>query len=140
MVDKIDSIRQHYSALSDDELQNIAVTGGLTDSARELLEQELRRRGIEDVSDYRDHLQKVDQERLEKKQRTLARKEKSIRLYSRIGYGISFFAISAGLFALYVQRDEKNGVGMIIAGAILLPLVWAITLVRRLVWRLSLRP
>jgi hypothetical protein len=51
---EISSLRQRYLDLSDDELRYIAVTGGLTDQARELLEQELRRRGIGDVSDYRE--------------------------------------------------------------------------------------
>jgi hypothetical protein len=45
-----------------------------------------------------------------------------------------------GLFVLYIQRDERNGVGMIIASAIVLPLVWVSAFVRRLIWRLLLRP
>jgi hypothetical protein len=134
------SLRQRYLDLSDDELRYIAVTGGLTDQAWELLEQELRRRGIGDVSEYREHLRRVDQESREKRQQALQRKETSIRLYSRVGYCLSLFAISAGLFALYVQKDERNGVGIIITGVILSPLVWAIALVRRLIWRVLLRP
>jgi hypothetical protein len=51
MADQISSLRQRFTALNDDELQNIAITGGLTDQASELLEQELRRRGIDDVGD-----------------------------------------------------------------------------------------
>jgi hypothetical protein len=140
MSDQLDSLRERYAALSDDELQNIAVTGGLTDEARELLGQELRRRGIEDVRGYKEHLQRVDRERLEKKQQALQRKEKSIRLYSRIGYSVSVAGVLAGLFVLYVQRDERNGVGITIASAIMLPMVWVIALVRRLVWRFLLRP
>ncbi len=31
-----------------------------------------------------------------------------------MGYGISLFGILAGLFVLYVQRNERNGVGIII--------------------------
>jgi hypothetical protein len=137
---EISSLRQRYLDLSDDELRYIAVTGGLTDQARELLEQELRRRGIGDVSEYREHLRRVDQESLEKRQQALQRKETSIRLYSRVGYCLSLFAILAGLFVLYVQKDERNGVGIIITGVILSPLVWAIALVRRLIWRVLLRP
>jgi hypothetical protein len=140
MADQTSTLRQRYLDLSDDELQNLAITGGLTDEARELLGQELRRRGIEDVSEYRAHLQRVDQELLEKRQRALQRKENSIRLYRRIGYGISLFAILAGLFVRYVRGDERNGVGMLITGVILLPLVWAIALVRRFIWRALLRP
>jgi hypothetical protein len=134
------ALRERYSALGDDELQNIAVTGGLTDEARELLEQELRRRGIQDVSEYKEHLQRVDQERLEKKQETLQRKEKSIRLYRRIGYSIALLGILTGLFERYVQKDERNGVGIIIASAVLFPIVWGIVWMRRLAWRFLLRP
>jgi hypothetical protein len=139
MVD-INSLRQRYLDLSDDELRHIAISGGLTDQARELLEQELRRRGIDDVSEYREHLRRVDQQLLQKRQQALQRKETSIRLYSRIGYGLSLASILAGLFVLYVQKDERNGVGIIIPGFILLPLVWTIALVRRLIWRVLLRP
>ena len=134
------SLRARYSALSDDELQNVAVEGGLSDEARELLDQELRRRGIDDVGEYKEYLQRVDQERLKKKQLALQRKEESIRLYSRTGYGISLFGVLAGLFALYIQKDERNGVGIIIASAVLFPLVWIIAMFRRLLWRFLLRP
>jgi hypothetical protein len=67
-------------------------------------------------------------------------REKSIRLYGHIGYGVSFLGVWAGFFALYVRRDEKNGIGIIVASVILLPLVWIISQVRRLVWRFLLRP
>ena len=140
MTERTNSLRERYGALTDDELQNVAIEGGLTDDARELLDQELRRRGIADVGEYKQYLQRVDQKRLTEKHQALQRKEKSIRLYSRMGYGISIFGILAGLFALYIQKDEKNGVGMIIASAISLPLVWIIAWVRRLVWRFLLRP
>ena len=140
MMDQNNALRERYLVLSDDELRNIVITGGLTEEASELLLQELRRRGIEDVAEYKEYLQHVDQQQLEKKQQALQRRETSIRLYSRIGYGIALAGMLTGLFVLYIQRDERNGVGMIIASAILLPLVWVIAFVRRLIWRLLLRP
>jgi hypothetical protein len=140
MMDQNNALRERYLVLSDDELRNIVITGGLTEEASELLWQELRRRGIEDVAEYKEYLQLVDQQQLEKKQQALQRRETSIRLYSRIGYGIALAGMLTGLFVLYIQRDERNGVGMIIASAILLPLVWVIAFVRRLIWRLLLRP
>jgi hypothetical protein len=140
VTDQIDALRSRYSTLSNDELQNVAVTGGLSDEARELLSLELHRRGIEDVGEYREHLRRTEQEQLRKKQKVLESSEKSIRLYGHIGYGVSFLGVLAGLFALYVQRDEKNGIGIIVASVILLPLVWIISQVRRLVWRFLLRP
>ena len=139
-MDQNNALRERYLALSDDELRNIVITGGLTEEASELLWQELRRRGIEDVAEYKEYLQRVDQQQLEKKQQALQRRETSIRLHSRIGYGIALAGMLTGLFVLYIQRDERNGVGMIIASAILLPLVWVIAFVRRLIWRLLLRP
>jgi hypothetical protein len=140
MMDQNNALRERYLVLSDDELRNIVITGGLTEEASELLWQELRRRGIEDVAEYKEYLQRVDQQQLEKKQQALQRRETSIRLYSRTGYGIALAGMLTGLFVLYIQRDERNGVGMIIASAILLPLVWVIAFVRRLIWRLLLRP
>ena len=140
MTDQIDALQSRYSTLSNDELQNVAVTGGLSDEARELLSLELHRRGIEDVSEYREHLRRTEQDHLRKKQKVLESREKSIRFYGHIGYSVSFLGVLAGLFALYVQRDEKNGIGIIVASVILLPLVWIISQVRRLVWRFLLRP
>jgi hypothetical protein len=140
MMDQNNALKERYLVLSDDELRNIVITGGLTEEASELLWQELRRRGIEDVAEYKEYLQRVDQQQLEKKRQALQRRETSIRLYSRIGYGIALAGMLTGLFVLYIQRDERNGVGMIIASAILLPLVWVIAFVRRLIWRLLLRP
>jgi ElaB/YqjD/DUF883 family membrane-anchored ribosome-binding protein len=140
MADEGISLRDRYSALSDDELQNLAVTGGLTDQARELLEQELRRRGIEDVSEYREYLERVDRERLERSRQRIEQKEKYIRLYSRIGYSITSLGILAGLFVRYVQKDEINGTGIIIACVIVFPLVWIIAQIRRVIWRFLLRP
>src|SRR5581483_4545667 len=138
MTERIDSLREHYSALGDDELQNIAIEGGLGEDARQLLELELHRRGIGDVGEYKEYRLRTEQEQVRKKQQALQRKDQSIRLYRRIGYGVSLFGILAGLFALYILKDEKNGIGMIIASAILLPLVWIIAVVRRLVWRFLL--
>ena len=140
MTDQIDSLRSRYSTLSNDELQNVALTGGLSDEARELLSLELHRRGIEDVNEYREYLRRTEQDDLRRKQKALERREKSIRLYGYIGYSLSFLGVLAGLIALYVQRDEKNGIGIIVASVILLPLVWIISQVRRLVWRFLLRP
>jgi len=140
MAEEINSFRERYSVLSDDELQNLAITGGLTDQARELLEQELRRRGIEDVSEYREHLERFDREHLEKKRQALERKENYNRFYTRTGYGLASLGILAGLFVRYVQRDEINGTGIIITSVILFPLVWMIAQIRRLIWRFLLRP
>jgi hypothetical protein len=140
MADEINTLRERYSVLSNDELQNLAITGGLTDQARELLEQELRRRGIEDVSEYREHLERFDREHLEKKRQALERKENYNQFYTRTGYGLACLGILAGLFVRYVQRDEINGTGIIITSVILFPLVWMIAQIRRLIWRFLLRP
>lgn len=131
MTDPIDAVRSRYSTLSNDELQNVAVTGGLSDEARERLSLELHRRGIEDVSKYRAHLRRTEQDHLRNKQKVLESREKSIPPCGQMGYSVSFLGVLAGLFALYVQRDEKNGIGIIVASVILLPLVWIISQVRR---------
>lgn len=49
MTERTNSLTERYAAPTDDELQNVAIEGGLTGDARELLDQELRRRGIADV-------------------------------------------------------------------------------------------
>jgi hypothetical protein len=64
----------------------------------------------------------------------LQRKEQSIRFYSRVGYGLSLRYWLVFLFYMF-KKMIRNGVGIIITGVILLPLVWAIALVRRLIWR-----
>ena len=108
MTERTSSLTERYVALTDEELQSIAIEGGLTDDARELLDQELRRRGIVDVGKYKQYLQGVDQKRLTAKRQALQRKEKSIRLYVRTGHGISIFGILTGLFALHSERREHH--------------------------------
>jgi hypothetical protein len=58
MTERTNSLTERYVALIDDELQNIAIKGGLTE-----LDQGLRRRGIVDVGKYKQYLQGVDQKR-----------------------------------------------------------------------------
>jgi hypothetical protein len=58
MTERTNSLTERYVALIDDELQNIAIEGGLTE-----LDQGLRRRGIVDVGKYKQYLQGVDQKR-----------------------------------------------------------------------------
>jgi hypothetical protein len=136
----MNALRERYSSLTDDELKHLAITGGLTDQARELLQQELRRRGIEDVAEYKSYLDREDRKRLNKKQQTLERKEKWIRFYNRTGYSIAVCGILYGLFVLYIQKDERNGVGITVACVALIPFVWISGIIRRLIWRFLLRP
>src|ERR1700694_3052328 len=70
MEDKSNSLTEHYGALSDDELKHLAITGGFTTIALELLERELQRRGINDVDEY--HLQYADHDYLEKAPKKLS--------------------------------------------------------------------
>ena len=57
MVTDFSALRDRYSSLSDDELQNLAVSGGITEEALQTLTQELRRRGIHDTTQYQQHLE-----------------------------------------------------------------------------------
>jgi hypothetical protein len=54
------------------------------------------------VTEYGKYLRREEQKRLNKKQRELRRKEKSIRDYALVGTGISIAGMLGGLFALYV--------------------------------------
>ena len=97
MITDYNALREYYRALSDDELQNLVMTGGLTEEARELLNLELGRRGIQDVSEYREHLERYDADHREKRQRALERQEKRIRLERRLGYGLALIGMLVGL-------------------------------------------
>ena len=140
MIDNLDALRERYSALQDDELQNLVVEGGMSDQARELLGQELRRRGIQDVSGYREHLHRYDRDVRDKKQQVLQRGEKRIRLVTRLGYATAFPVLIIGLYFRFVQHDQKTAIGILIAAVALFPLVWAIGFVHRLLLRFLLRP
>jgi hypothetical protein len=140
MANDTNALREHYSTLSDDALQNIAIEGGLTDQARELLSQELGRRGIQDVSGYQEHLDRFDQDAREKKQRALERRERRILFEQRMGYSLALLVFVGGLYVRLVQHDQRNGVGIMIASAVLFPLVWIMARIRRLIWRVLLRP
>lgn len=140
MATDFSALRDRYSSLSDDELQNLAVSGGLTEEALQTLNQELRRRGIHDTAQYQQHLERFDRDQREKKQAALARREKAIHFQSRLGYCLAVLVALMGLYKWIVQHDETTGIGILIAAAVLFPTVWALALLRRLVWRLLLRP
>ncbi len=139
MIHDLNALRERYSALQDDELQNLAVGGGLTDQARELLDQELRRRGILDVSGFKEHLDRYDQHVRDKKQQALQRREKRIRLQLQLGYIVAFFVLIMGLYVRFVQQNQKAGVGILVAAVVLFPIVWANAFAQRLLWRFLLR-
>ena len=62
------SLSDHYSALSNEELKQIAITGGLTSAAQEALEQELDRRGITHghLNEYWEEVRDSNRARVEK--------------------------------------------------------------------------
>lgn len=140
MPNDLDSLRERYSTLADDELQNLAIEGGLTEQARELLDQELRRRGIQDVSGYQEHLERFDQAVREKKQRALQRREARIRWDFRLGCAAALLIFFTGLYFRFLRHDQKTAVGVFVAAVALLVFVWIMAFVRRLIWRLLLKP
>ena len=50
-MDEYNGLREHYQSLSTDELLDISVSGGLTDVAKRLLDEELATRGAS-AGDY----------------------------------------------------------------------------------------
>jgi hypothetical protein len=140
MVTDFNALRERYSSLNDDELLNLAVSGGLTEEALQTLNQELRRRGIHDTTQYQQHLERFDRDQLAKKQKALVREEKSVRFQARIGYGVALFGVLLGLYRWFGQHDKTNGIAILIASAALSPIIWALTVLHRLIWRFLLRP
>ena len=83
---------------------------------------------------------RFDRDLLANKQAALAREEKSVRFQARIGYGVALFGVLLGLYRWLGQHDKTNGIGILIASAVLPPIIWALILLHRLIWRLLLRP
>src|SRR5262249_56971810 len=52
MHDPIETLRQRYQSLSDDQLGFIAAEGGLTQEAKAMLDRELARRGSRELRGY----------------------------------------------------------------------------------------
>jgi hypothetical protein len=139
MTIDINELREHYAALTDDELRNLVITGGLTREAQELLDIEMRSRGIQDVSEYREHLANYDRQQHEEKQRRLARQEAKIRRQRRVGDWICVLGVSGGLFDWLLLGHKTNGIGILIASALMFPLFRVLTWARRLAFRFMLR-
>jgi hypothetical protein len=139
-VDERTALQKHYASLADDELRFIATTRELTALARSILEQELRRRGINDLTEYKQQLDGEEAARREALKQTLVKKEKANRLYARIGYTICLLMFLAGAARWYFEGNEKDGIGMMLAAGLVLPAVWGAFYIRRLIWRFTLRP
>jgi hypothetical protein len=63
--------REYYCHLADDELARIALTDDLVPEARHALSEELQKRGLTDLSDYKKALDQAAAHRKEEAQRSL---------------------------------------------------------------------
>lgn len=90
--------------------------------------------------EYKRQLDDEEAARRDLLKRKLEKKEKANRLYARVGYAICLLIFVVGAMRWYFEGNERNGVGMMLAAVLVLPVVWGRFYVRRLSWRLTLRP
>ena len=129
MHDPIDTLRQRYQSLSDDQLGFIAAEGGLTQEAKAVLDRELARRGIRDVRAYEDTLARDDMEL----KRQLEVKDKLNRWGDRAGLAIVLLFFLGGAYRLLFEGNDVGIILMIVSVVGLL----ALLLRRYMRWLLS---
>ena len=111
----------------------------LTEAARRALQDELSHRGIADLAAYRKELETNRQADDEYRQRRLQRVEKQHRFRVRFLLSLMAALFLCGAWRLLVDGDRTNGIGIMVACAIALPIVLAQAYVRRALWKFVLR-
>ena len=129
MHDPIETLRQRYQSLSDDQLGFIAAEGGLTQEAKAMLDRELARRGIRDVRAYEDTLARDEMELKRKLELT----DKLNRWRDRVGLAIVLLFFLAGAYRLLFEGNDVGIILMIVSVVGLL----ALLLRRYMRWLLS---
>jgi hypothetical protein len=136
----IKGLGQRYKSLSDDELRFIASAGGLTEEAKAVLDRELTERGIRDVQAYREALDRDDALRRAVLKNKLEEKDKFNRLYNLIGFGLFVLCFLAGVYRLFVEGNDIDGPGIMMASLFIPPFLFVRYYAYRFIWRLLLRP
>jgi len=129
MHDSIETLRQRYQSLSDDQLGFIAAEGGLTQEAKAVLDRELARRGIRDVRAYEDTLARDEMEL----KRQLELRDKLNRWKDRFGLAIVLLFFLGGAYRLVFEGNDVGIILMIVSVVVLL----AVLLRRYMRWLLS---
>jgi hypothetical protein len=119
---------------------HIAVTApDLVEDAQRALRDELRRRGIEDTSAYRAELEThaaAHVAYLEERRRSVKRAH---RFRVRLAFAVLGVMFLVGAWRAFVGGDRTNGIGMMIACAIALPIAIVCSYVRMAFLRFALR-
>lgn len=139
-MNTLQTLRARYSSIPDDELRHIATTAELTPYAHQILQEELARRGIQDLNEYKEQMDHEAAERVRQRQQRLEAKYRKVRLYGRVGYVVCVVAGVIGVVKYFIEGDVKNGIGIMVVASLCVPFVWVSVRVRRAYWRFVLRP
>jgi hypothetical protein len=135
-----DQFLAHYAQQTDDDLMHIAVTTGeLVEDARRALQDELLRRGIKDTSAYRAELDTGAAAHAAYMLERRSRVDKAHRLRVRLAFAVLGTMFLLGAWRAFVGGDKTDGIGMMIACAIALPIAVVYSFVRRALLRFALR-
>jgi len=140
MDERLNDLGKRYASASDEELRYIAVTGDLAFDAKPILEKELARRGIRDLEDYKQQLDRDEALRREDLKRRLAEKERVIWRYSRIVGAIFVLLFLAGAARLYFGGNDRYGVPLMIFSVVSIALLPVNNYLVRLILRFVFRP
>jgi hypothetical protein len=123
-----------YASLPDERLAAIGLRGGLTPAADRAMALELQRRGITDLSPWREQIER-DFAKLD------ARREKNLKGYSLmrtltsgVFYGLAVIGASYGIYVLLMPQEEsERGLGaiLIILAAVFAAGTWLVSRIER---------
>jgi hypothetical protein len=133
-------LRTRYAELSDDDLRHFAVTAAdLTEDAQRALQDELEQRGIAATAAYQAEIDARTSAREEYLRQRRDRVERGHRRWLRISLGTLAVMFGVGAWRLTIAHDRTNGVGIMLACAIVAPIVLAHAYLRRALLRSALR-
>jgi hypothetical protein len=135
-----DEFLAHYAQLSSDDLMHIAVTAAeLVEDAQRALWDELLRRGIKDTSAYRAEVDAHAAAHAVYMGERRSGVDKAHRFRVRLAFGVLGLMFLVGAWRAFVGGDRTNGIGMMIACAIALPIAVVFSYARRAFLLFALR-
>lgn len=144
MDDYEKNIKERYATLSEHELANIVRTADLTEIAQACLENELEKRGLNDLKSQIKELNRIDEVLVENSSRKTEERKKPI-LYMRkilMSFGFLIFFIGIVMYvssesnnsivtgSMGTTAEEKNAIQIMWLGGFISVIIWLVSFLR----------
>ena|SRR3990167_1434703 len=115
------SFSERYAQMTTEELAHIAIRGDLVEEAQKCLEEELKKRGIYNLDEFRIIFDEQDSKMQRNVKSRILEDKKKADLKLRILLAFVFFSLCMAGWKWFVTGDKHNAIGISAAMAIVLP-------------------